>query len=305
MWLRPAGGYEIGLSGRVLDVEPYIGLEKDSELPPLELSLELERVRLGPGRHLANVKGTLSHDGGKWRSITLDGDLGAGGHVEFRLTPEGRGRKLLVRSNDAGRMLGAFDISDNVIGGSLVVKGTYDDSLPDPPLKGRVVMKRYRVTKAPILAKLLTVASLSGIVNLLSGKGIAFSRLEAPFTLRDGTVKFKNARTSGSELGFTAEGKVNLEKEELNLKGTIVPAYTVNSVLGNIPILGVLLTGEKGSGVFAATYKVSGSMKDPKISVNPLATLTPGFLRGLFDIFEGGRTIPDEPDGESGSGGDD
>ncbi len=303
--VRPDGGYEIGLSGRALDVEPYIGFEKDSELPPLELSLELERVRLGPGRHLANVTGAMSHDGGKWRSITLDGELEGGKRFKFRLTPGGKGRKLLVESNDAGRVLRAFDIAENFIGGSLVVKGTYDDSLPDPPLTGRVRIKSYRVVKAPVLAKLLTVASFTGIVNLLSGRGIAFSRLEVPFTLVDGTVEFKNARTSGSELGFTAEGRINLEEGELDLKGTIVPAYTVNSVLGNIPILGTLLTGEEGGGVFAATFRMSGPMKDPKISVNPLATLTPGFLRGVFDIFEGGRTIPDEPDAESGPGGND
>ena len=49
-----------------------------------------------------------------------------------------------------------------------------------------------------------------------------------------------------------------------------------------------------GSGVFAATYRMTGNLDDPDVSVNPLATLAPGFLRGLFGIFEGGT--PKQPD---------
>ena len=64
----------------------------------------------------------------------------------------------------------------------------------------------------------------------------------------------------------------------------------LNSILGNIPILGTLLTGEKGSGVFAATYRAEGSLEDPKVSVNPLAALTPGFLRNIFNVFSGGQS---------------
>ena len=66
----------------------------------------------------------------------------------------------------------------------------------------------------------------------------------------------------------------------------MVPAYTLNSLIGKIPLIGPLIVGEKGSGMFAATYSVSGSLNRPDLSVNPLAALTPGFLRGLFSIFD-------------------
>jgi hypothetical protein len=78
------------------------------------------------------------------------------------------------------------------------------------------------------------------------------------------------------------------------MRGTIVPAYAVNSLLNNIPLIGSLLGGP-GSGVFAATYRMTGNLDDPDISVNPLATLAPGFLRGLFGIFEGGTPKQPEP----------
>ena len=72
------------------------------------------------------------------------------------------------------------------------------------------------------------------------------------------------------------------------LHGTIVPAYTINSLLGNIPILGEIFVGEKGSGVFAARYAIKGSLDDPTVTVDPLAALTPGFLRNIFSILDSG-----------------
>ena len=153
--------------------------------------------------------------------------------------------------------------------------------------------------RAPILAKLLTLASFSGIRDTLSGKkGISFAKLKIPFDYSDGIVKIKNARTVGAELGFTAEGIINTEFDSLKLSGTIVPAYTLNSVIGNIPLIGRILTGKKGSGIFAATYRVEGRADNPKVSVNPLAALAPGFLRNLVGIFDGNT----QPDKESSPG---
>jgi hypothetical protein len=149
------------------------------------------------------------------------------------------------------------------------------------------VISDFVLTKAPLLARILTGASLTGIVDTLSGKGIRFAKLDVPLEITDGVATVKNARTVGSELGFTAEGVIDTKQGSIALSGTIVPAYTLNSLLGNIPLLGDLLTGKSGSGIFAATYRVEGPLKDPKVTVNPLAALAPGFLRNLLGIFDG------------------
>jgi hypothetical protein len=80
----------------------------------------------------------------------------------------------------------------------------------------------------------------------------------------------------------TANGRLELGAKSLDLQGTIVPAYTLNSIIGNVPVLGSLLLGGEGQGLFAATYRATGSVTDPQISVNPLSALTPGFLRRLL-----------------------
>jgi hypothetical protein len=94
-----------------------------------------------------------------------------------------------------------------------------------------------------------------------------------------------NARAMGAALGLTADGTLDLEKKTASLRGTIVPAYSINSALGKIPLIGRIFTGQKGGGVFAATYQLSGDLAKPKITVNPLAALAPGFLRNLIGIL--------------------
>ena len=89
-------------------------------------------------------------------------------------------------------------------------------------------------------------------------------------------------RQSGGAIGVTANGVVQLNQDRLDLQGTIVPAYALNSILGNIPVIGSLLLGGEGQGLFAANYQATGSAADPQIRVNPLSALTPGFLRRLF-----------------------
>jgi len=117
-----------------------------------------------------------------------------------------------------------------------------------------------------------------------------------PFVLTDGVLEIKDGQASGTALGLTARGQVDLDNDKLALEGTIVPAYVLNSVLGRIPLLGSIFANEKGGGVIAMNYSMSGPSKDPSVMVNPLSALTPGFLRKLFNIFDDGSGREVRPD---------
>lgn len=296
---RAAGGFDVALKGKALDVEPFFNLNGEEaadpnalpieDPPPLSIELAVDQLRLGEGGGLSDVSGTLRREGKLWRNIAIDGYPAPGKSFTLRLLPDGANRRVVVQSDDAGSVLKALDVSEDFVGGKLSIEGRYDDSqaaIGDPPLTGHAQIENFHLINAPGLAKLLSVASLTGILNILRGDGISFDRFDAPFTLKDDLLITKATKMNGPSLGFTAEGWVSLRDDTLALRGTVVPAYTLNSVLGNIPLLGRLLTGGDGSGVFAATYRMTGKLDDPDVSVNPLATLTPGFLRGLFGIFE-------------------
>ena len=71
-----------------------------------------------------------------------------------------------------------------------------------------------------------------------------------------------------------------VEKNKLiSLKGTLVPATTINNFIGSLPVLGKILVGKKtGEGVFGVSFKIKGPPKNLKTSVNPIKTLTPRFI---------------------------
>jgi hypothetical protein len=137
----------------------------------------------------------------------------------------------------------------------------------------------------PALGKLLQAMTLYGLVEVLQGPGLGFTRAVAPFRLTEDALEVTDARAFSPSLGLTMKGRLNLDAQTIDVQGTIVPAYFFNSLLGNIPLVGKLFSPERGGGVFAASYTLRGPLADPDVFVNPLTALTPGFLRGLFGLF--------------------
>ncbi|MCH7956395.1 MAG: AsmA-like C-terminal domain-containing protein [Proteobacteria bacterium] len=309
----PDGGWTASFHGNGFDLEPFFddlvrgppgrAESNDGTAPRYTLSTDLDRVWLGPDRQIRRVVGTLVQDGGRWRTVHLRGLVAASADKGFAIaidtTDDGK-RSLSIRADDAGETLRTFNFYENMVGGTLTISGTFDDALPGKPLHGQVTIKNYNVVKAPALTRLVSILALTGVVDALRGKGLSFIVLEAPFTIIDGMLKVTDAKATGLSLGYTAGGTIDLDAEVVDFEGTVVPAYVINSMLGHIPILGTLFTGgEKGGGVFAATYRMTGPMDDPEVSVNPLSVLAPGFLRNFFRIFgEGAATseLPEEKD---------
>lgn len=205
----------------------------------------------------------------------------------LRLVPVEDGtRRLTVKSRDMGAVLRALDIDSNIEGGELEIEGATESPDPASPIKGYIEADTIRVYEAPILAKLLTFASLTGIVESLGGEGLVFDRVTGDFVLDGDRLSTELLRVYGTSLGITAEGNIDLDSSRINMQGTVVPAYFLNRVIGWIPIIGNILIGGEGEGLIAFTYSVEGPSDDPDVSVNPLAALTPGFLRGVFNVFD-------------------
>jgi len=218
------------------------------------------------------------------RQGRLTGRAGAGGGFEAAVEPHGSGRSLRMTAQNAGALLAAFDVLRHLEGGRLTVNATFANNEPGAPLSGTAEMDEFIVHNAPAFGKLLQAMTLFGLFEALSGPGLNFARLEAPFTLTPDALTLEDARAFSASLGLTARGTLDRRRNQLAMDGTIVPAYIINSLLGNIPLLGRIFSPERGGGLFAATFRLSGPINDPNVSVNPLAALTPGFLRGIFGL---------------------
>jgi hypothetical protein len=185
---------------------------------------------------------------------------------------------------DFGAVLRSAGWLDGLVGGQLRVSATTDDTKPDPPAKGHVEMKAYRVAKVPVSPN-RAVANLNGVVDQLSrvgGDKQVFDSLTVDVEKDGDRLRLRNGRTAGSNVGVTMQGTIQLNNDEVCLAGGIVPAYALNSIISNIPLIGDLLTGGRGGGLFALNYLIRGPIDDPNASVNPLSVLPIGPLRNLM-----------------------
>ncbi|TCZ52736.1 YhdP family protein [Roseicella aquatilis] len=299
---REGGPWRAALRGPLLDLKPLLGPPAQPARPaaaaesgpPLQLDLRFDRVTMGEGRNLLAVQGSARTDArGVVREARASGRTGlAPGQGEFEgsLLPQGQARHLRLSAADGGALLHALDVADAIQGGRLTVNASYAEPVPGAALSGTAELDQFVLRDAPAMAKLLQGMTLYGLVDALrGGSGLVFTRLVAPFSLSPGTVMLSDARAFSSSLGLTAKGQIHRDRRVAAVEGTIVPAYMFNTLLGHLPIIGRLFSPETGGGVFAATYRVQGPLDDPQVTVNPLAALTPGFLRGLFGLGSGGE----------------
>ena len=141
-----------------------------------------------------------------------------------------------------------------------------------------LIIDNFKVKEVPVFAKLLSLASLQGIADLLTGEGIRFSDFEMSFSNHKGLTTIEEMYAIGPAVSILMDGYIKTE-ELVSLRGTLVPATTINRSIASIPLLGKILIGDKtGEGVFGVSFKIKGSPKDLKTTVNPIKTLTPRFI---------------------------
>lgn len=307
----PGGSWAISLRGPVLDLRSIFGpaghaaggaarereavrsgearpMERGAQ-PPLSLDLRFDQVMLAPGRDVYSVQARGRLDGaGVLREANLRGRTARqAGNFELTMTPRAETRQLRGSAEDGGALLRALGIIGTIDGGRMQFTGEYAESRPGAPLAGTVELEAFTVRNAPALGKLLQAMTLFGLVEALQGgSGLVFNRAVVPFSLSPTELRLNDARAFSASLGLTARGRVLRERVILDLDGTIVPAYFFNTLLGNLPLVGRLFSPEAGGGVFAATFRAQGPPEDAEITVNPLAIVTPGFLRGMFGLAE-------------------
>lgn len=282
-----AGGYAVDVQGEKLDLGDYFSQEGGEgfsfeAFPAVEFKADISQLVLSPEGQIANFKGDVSCSASLCERAALSGVAVEPFNIRILRSPKGT-RQFSLHAQDAGGFLKAIGLFGGMEGGDLSITGNYGDA-KSAGLRGRIDINRHVIKDAPVLAKILSLASLTGFFDTLQGKGIAFDKLSGRFSLANDVIRLDDVRTHGSAMGMTVEGTITMPRTLLDLQGTIVPSYTLNSALSDVPLVGGLLTGGKGEGVFAARYSVKGDDKNPDVSVNPLSILTPGFLRGLFDI---------------------
>ncbi|MCP4923980.1 MAG: AsmA-like C-terminal region-containing protein [bacterium] len=204
--------------------------------------------------------------------------------LKVTLAPEKDGQKTLLKlkARKAGELLKSLG-AEGIEGGTLVLKATRDNTSAGGDWVGRLFLKNFVATDMPEMIKVLHLASPLGIFEFFSeGTSLRFEEAKVDVRFEKDKIVLAEGRASGSEIGFTMSGTVDLAKERLSVEGSIIPASFFNTLISYIPILGELLMGGEGEGIFGISYSIRGPFGDTKASINPLSILTPGFLRKIF-----------------------
>lgn len=192
-------------------------------------------------------------------------------------------RRLRVETGDAGAVLNALAGYDNAAGGRLIIDASAPPIGVAGPVEGELVANTFVLERMPLLARVLAAGSLEGLAGLLGGQGIGFDQLDGRFVWQEGTLEMRDSRVVGPSLGVTWTGVVDFEEPRIEVDGTILPSYGVNSFLGSLPVFGELFTGRQGEGVIGVTFSASGPFDGARVTANPLSALAPGVFRRMFE----------------------
>jgi hypothetical protein len=276
------------LRGENTELPMTMADELSTPIDVLKLDAKFDSALLNAGLRVSNVTLTSKLVDNTPRQLEIRGRLTADTPVTMDITPLAKDRRgLNVMTDNAGLLLKGLDVYTSIKGGKMRVQGIFDDTQPGGPLTGQIDIDNFRVVDAPVLASLLTVGSFTGIGDTLSGDGILFNKLDIPFQMTEERfILDESSRLYGPAMGISIKGQIERKKGIMDLNGTAAPAYTLNSILGAVPILGDLIVGREGEGLIGFTFAVTGPQSAPEISVNPLSALAPGFLRRLFEYSD-------------------
>ncbi len=302
-----AGHYQIDLEGESFDLRPMqvvMDAEADDAGPEKEpwfkinLQATLGALHLEDLPALSSAQVDLGFDGEEVRSLAFVASVdGEPITVNVFENPDGRSAFKLEADN-AGRILEGVELLDTVVGGSLLIEGTFASEDGDRRLVSATLqMTDFSMVDAPLLARILGAVSLRGLGDALTGKGIPFDDMTAYVDVTENQAIIRDGMLIGPSIGISADGVIDRKSESLAIEGTVVPAFSLNQVIDSIPILGRLLTGGKNEGLLAASYRANGPILDPDVAVNPLTALAPGFIRNLAKAIGRGVSGSDDVSG--------
>jgi hypothetical protein len=239
-----------------------------------ELKINVEKVYLDANNKIDNLKGKIILNNNEVVNLNLESDFSNNKKITFTIRDNNGEKITTLFSDEAKPLVDRYKFIKGFTEGKL----DFYSSKKNNESKSKLKIYDFKLKELPALTKILSLASLQGIADLLSGEGIRFSEFEMNFDNKADLMTINEIYAIGPAISILMEGYV--EKDNIvSLRGTLVPATTINKTIGSIPLIGNILVGQKvGEGVFGVSFKIKGPPKDLETTVNPIKTLTPRFI---------------------------
>ncbi|WP_440928980.1 hypothetical protein [Candidatus Pelagibacter sp.] len=250
--------------------------DKDTKIIDINsnLKIDIKKIFLDSEYYLSNFKGDILIKNKEIYKADLVGSFSKNRKLKLTINTDNNNKITTLFVDEAKPIVKRYKFIKGFDEGSL----DFFSSKKSKESVSQIKIYDFKLKELPILTKILTIASLQGIADILSGEGIRFTEFEMNFKNEGDLMTIEEIYAIGPAISILMEGYV--EKNKLiSLKGTLVPATTINNFIGSLPMLGELLVGKKtGEGIFGVSFKIKGPPKNLKTSVNPVKTLTPRFI---------------------------
>ena len=239
----------------------------------MDIEIKLDRFILNEEEPITNLLGHFKKQNGSWQKLSLNAIAG----VPFNVTYQPKKQTLMATTTDFGAFLNHIGLPNRIEKGDFSLNMTQQEI---GGFKGEMNIKKFKLKDTSFWMQAVTIL---GIIDGIRGKDLSFEEAKIPFTIEhkpELTFSVKEGLMSGTNLGITFNGTTT--SSEINMSGSIITAYAINSLPGKIPFIGALFKDGEGGGLFGVKYDLTGSPFKPEINFNTLSSIAPGILGTLF-----------------------
>jgi len=294
-------GLKVSVRGTTLDARAFVkslidgGAASPSEGKDLDIDLKVADV-VGADRQAINdLDLTAFRRGGETRLGSMRGRIGTGA-----VNASGAGGELRLATTDAGALLRFADLYSRLDGGdlNLILRSKGESST------GEATVTNFVLRDEATFTELVAAGRPRGAEDggaPIDPSEVRFQKMTAAFVRSPGKLAIQNAVIYNPIVGITTQGVVDFEHNDIDVSGSFVPAYQVNTILTQIPLVGVILSGGQHEGVFGVAYRMHGPMTGPTLTVNPLSAMAPGILHRILGAIDGTTTravAPEPPEAD-------
>lgn len=292
---RSGKAYAVEVSGSALDARSLIKqftsdvdtATKTTGVDAISVSADVSSLTGFHDEVLSNLKLDYSAAGSRVNGLKVSATASSGAAITVSNTTGGGLRTLNMKSADAGAILRFLNIYEHMEGGSITLALT---GAADGPMKGQVDARNFVVVNEPKLASIVSTTPAGDSRSLneavkgnLDTSRVKFERGFSEIDKGSGYLKLRNGVLRGSRIGTTFQGTLYDQNNNMDMTGTFMPAYGVNRIFGELPLIGALLGNGRDRGLIGVTYRLKGNANKPNLEVNPLSVIAPGIFRSIFE----------------------
>ncbi|CAH1672373.1 AsmA-like protein [Hyphomicrobiales bacterium] len=278
---RNRNAYRLAVRGNVLDARPFLATLSDGSsgaggaAADIDLDLSVNILAGYNDEVISNANLKLARRGKTVSDLALKGRLGSA-PISGQLGNKGA---IFVETGNAGSALRFADLYKRMAGGAAHLTLSGDD-----PQNGDLTIWDFSIRNDQGLQRIIAETPQQGRPGGVDPSDISFTKLKVNFTRATGRINIREGVVWGPTVGVSLEGHLDTSRDRLDLSGTYVPAYALNNIFSQLPIVGLILGGGQYEGLFAVNFRVSGTTANPVMSINPLSAIAPGIFRKFFDL---------------------